>query len=56
MSPTASSSALAADTPALADRSRVQERLPIPQAALVIVSLSLALWAGIGFGVHWILG
>lgn len=55
MSPVASSSpALVAD--ATAARVEGQERLPVPQAALVIVSLSLALWGAIGFGLSWLLG
>ena len=29
------------------------DRLPIPQAALFIVTMSLALWAGIGFALRW---
>jgi hypothetical protein len=31
------------------------DRLPIPQAALLIVAMSLALWTGIGFGLRWLL-
>jgi hypothetical protein len=30
------------------------ERLPIPLAALIVVALSLGLWAGIGLLVHWL--
>ena len=32
------------------------ERLPIPQAAAIMVTLSLGLWALIGFGARWLLG
>ena len=31
------------------------DRLPIPQAALLIVAMSLALWTGIGFALSWLL-
>ena len=30
------------------------DRLPIPQAALFIVTVSLALWTGIGFALRWL--
>ncbi|HEX8373687.1 MAG TPA: hypothetical protein VF606_00725 [Geminicoccaceae bacterium] len=33
-----------------------EERLPIPQAAAIMVTLSLALWALIGLGVSWLVG
>ena len=29
-------------------------RLPIPQAALLIVAMSLGLWTGIGFALRWL--
>jgi hypothetical protein len=32
------------------------ERLPIPQAAAIMVTLSLGLWALIGLGVRWLFG
>lgn len=32
------------------------ERLPVPQAAAIMVTLSLGLWALIGLGVSWLLG
>ena len=32
------------------------ERLPVPQAALIVVSLSLGLWAGIALIVRWMVG
>lgn len=39
-----------------ADANRSDERLPIPQAAAIMVTLSLGLWAMIGLGVSWLLG
>lgn len=30
------------------------DRLPIPQAALLIVAMSLGLWTAIGFGLRWL--
>ena len=32
------------------------ERLPVPQAALIVVSLSLGLWVGIALIVRWMVG
>ena len=33
-----------------------EARLPVPHAVMLTVGLSLALWGGIGFLVHWTLG
>ncbi|MGD9508593.1 MAG: hypothetical protein AB7I59_17160 [Geminicoccaceae bacterium] len=33
---------------------RADDRLPIPQAALLIVAMSLGLWTAIGFGLRWL--
>ena len=34
----------------------VEERLPVPQAALIVVSLSLGLWGMIALLVRWAIG
>ncbi len=39
-----------------AGATRADERLPIPQAAAIMVTLSLGLWALIGLGVRWLFG
>ena len=49
-----SSSSLVADAARDAAGARDAERLPIPQAALIVVTLSLGLWAGIGPLVRWL--
>jgi hypothetical protein len=49
-----SSSSLAAGTAHGVVGARDDERLPIPQAALIVVTLSLGLWAGIGLLVRWL--
>jgi hypothetical protein len=49
-----SSSALAAGVAQSAPHG--DERLPVPQAALIVVSLSLALWGGIALLVRWAIG
>jgi hypothetical protein len=43
--------ALPAATPAR----HPEERLPIGQSVLLILGLSLGLWASIGFGLRWLL-
>ena len=41
--------------PANDDLARDREgRLPIPQAALLIVAMSLGLWTSIGFALRWL--
>jgi hypothetical protein len=52
--PASSSSTLTAGVAPTATHG--DERLPIPQAALIIASLSLGLWAGIGVLVRWVIG
>jgi hypothetical protein len=50
---------LAASAPTLASGESARqpdERLPIALSALIIVALSLGLWAGIGFLVRWAIG
>ena len=49
-----SSSPLAAGASQVAVAPREDERLPIPQAALLVVALSLGLWTGIGLLVRWV--
>ncbi len=36
--------------------SDANERLPVPQAALIVVSMSVGLWAGIILIVRWMVG
>lgn len=31
------------------------EKLPLPQATVVVISLSLVLWTAIGFGLRWLI-
>jgi hypothetical protein len=50
-----SSSSLVAGAPHDVAGARDDERLPIPQAALIVVTLSLGLWAGIGLLVRWLI-
>ena len=42
--------------PATASPRHPEERLPIGQSALLVLGMSLALWAGIGFGLRWLFG
>jgi hypothetical protein len=49
-----SSSSLVAGAAHDAAGARDDERLPIAQAALIVVTLSLGLWAGIGLLVRWL--
>lgn len=42
--------------PAAASAGQAEERLPIGHSVLLVLGLSLAMWAGIGLGVRWLIG
>ena len=51
-----SPSSLVANAPSDAAYAHDDERLPVPLAALIVVSLSVALWGGVAFLLRWALG
>ena len=51
-----SASAIAAPTVAVKAHRSAEDRLPMGQAVLLILMLSLGLWTGIGFLVRWAIG